>query len=618
METLFGKAVETIGSNSANLILKTRGELKVQWGNKYIDLIKDGKIASSSNTSDLFKTVSSEDEVEGTGIFINPENGEIWVSVQDTKIAIGNQDSKYISFLQKQDISANDKEVALSNIGFYYNSIDDVKAAQITSGLVYVKSEKCLYLIDSGIVTKYDVNSEEVEASSSVEEILKAGTITISSNKINSNGELNITVNEQPYLQLTANRIIVLKSVSVNDGVYIQSKNASEDSGYRLYNNTKSTLEIDNIIWRNQEQQLNKYVDGLSIFSNCTNVIVDIISEAAVQEETPEIISEETPEEQPEEEPENAQVTDTIMQCKLQYANNFNIGDFVYIQFRDSEEFQTIIVTHEQKDSNIVITISTEDGSLLKEDVIINVTYNETLSKEITLLKDTSEFKFEETLESFTLNNIEIISGYEGLITNAITDITTKTVLKTFEVVDSVNNNISILVYSKDYNLAKNKLKNSFVYKANSPLLTIEGNNINVVENSKKHSVIGDIQNIVEPEEINPSLGIFSDNLISSNATFKTRYPKYDDALQAPAENFIDSSYDQSIPNIGWVKNLIQSAIASIIPPGTIVRWHDVNPIPEGWVKCDGSNKTPRLGGYEISVMDGDGDTNHVIFIMKT
>ena len=44
-EQLFGRVYETVGSSSSDLLLKTKGQLKVKWGNKYIDLIKDGQVA---------------------------------------------------------------------------------------------------------------------------------------------------------------------------------------------------------------------------------------------------------------------------------------------------------------------------------------------------------------------------------------------------------------------------------------------------------------------------------------------------------------------------------------------------------------------------------------------
>ena len=54
--SMFGKTYNTIGSTDSNFIIKTKGDLKIQWGNKFIDLIKGGKIAENS----IFKKVNSE------------------------------------------------------------------------------------------------------------------------------------------------------------------------------------------------------------------------------------------------------------------------------------------------------------------------------------------------------------------------------------------------------------------------------------------------------------------------------------------------------------------------------------------------------------------------------
>ena len=46
---LFGRDFDSIGSSSSDLLLKTKGQVKVQWGNKFIDLLKDGKINYQGN-----------------------------------------------------------------------------------------------------------------------------------------------------------------------------------------------------------------------------------------------------------------------------------------------------------------------------------------------------------------------------------------------------------------------------------------------------------------------------------------------------------------------------------------------------------------------------------------
>ena len=41
---LFGSTYNNAGSSSADFLIKTKGKVKIQYGSKFIDLIKDGKI----------------------------------------------------------------------------------------------------------------------------------------------------------------------------------------------------------------------------------------------------------------------------------------------------------------------------------------------------------------------------------------------------------------------------------------------------------------------------------------------------------------------------------------------------------------------------------------------
>lgn len=154
---LFGKSYETIGSSSSNFIIKTQGDVKIQWGNKFIDLIKNGKIASN-NDLEIFKLVSTEEEIAEQGIYLNPETKEIWVNIDNNIISL-NGDS--VSFSKEQKYDADHKNTALINIGFYYETFQDLQEAELEQGLVYVKNDKCLYLIDNGNIIKYVPESTE-------------------------------------------------------------------------------------------------------------------------------------------------------------------------------------------------------------------------------------------------------------------------------------------------------------------------------------------------------------------------------------------------------------------------------------------------------------------------
>ena len=62
---LFGKSYRQVGDTQSDLLLKTRGNIKVQYNNSFVDLFKDGKL---NVNIDVIKKV---DKLENTnGIYI--------------------------------------------------------------------------------------------------------------------------------------------------------------------------------------------------------------------------------------------------------------------------------------------------------------------------------------------------------------------------------------------------------------------------------------------------------------------------------------------------------------------------------------------------------------------
>ena len=105
--TMFGKAYDTVGSADRNLILQTRGDLKVKWGNKYIDLIKNGKI---NVDVDLLKKIDSKDSIHKDGLYlIEKENtSEVWLSIGGSIVnLLGEVGTTYVSFLAPQDVTSD-------------------------------------------------------------------------------------------------------------------------------------------------------------------------------------------------------------------------------------------------------------------------------------------------------------------------------------------------------------------------------------------------------------------------------------------------------------------------------------------------------------------------------
>ena len=61
MAQLFGKNYQETGKSSSPLLLRSNGEIKLQWGNKFIDLIKNGKLNSQSDN--ILFTVSTKNDI---------------------------------------------------------------------------------------------------------------------------------------------------------------------------------------------------------------------------------------------------------------------------------------------------------------------------------------------------------------------------------------------------------------------------------------------------------------------------------------------------------------------------------------------------------------------------
>ena len=157
--TIGGTVYETIGSSSSNLLLKCNGTARIQWGNKMIDLIKNGKVASSDSTQIFI--ISNESEIKSDGFYIlnSEKSSQLWVCKNGKHYNLTSNEL-YISASTQQDIPVEQQKQVLENIGFYYNTLDDVNNAGITDGLVYVMENKTLYTIKDGIVSEFTRNGK--------------------------------------------------------------------------------------------------------------------------------------------------------------------------------------------------------------------------------------------------------------------------------------------------------------------------------------------------------------------------------------------------------------------------------------------------------------------------
>ena len=241
MAQLFGKNYQEAGSSSSPLLLRSNGEIKLQWGNKFIDLVKNGKINSESK--DYIFTVDTSDEIKANGIYLVTEDSSIWINVNNTKTQLSTTDTTYVSFLTEQETTSEQKQQALTNLGLIYENVDALNKAGLVTGLAYVVESNKLYLIQNGVVSEYQVTST-LPTSGKFDD-LTISNLTIKNNTINSS-QLTLAINNISYLQLNDSILcsvpfLVDKLQSIN---YNYNK-----SGFALYqDNGKSILDVDSVI----------------------------------------------------------------------------------------------------------------------------------------------------------------------------------------------------------------------------------------------------------------------------------------------------------------------------------------------------------------------------------
>ena len=265
---LFGNSYSSAGSSSSDYLIKTRGKVKIQIGNKFIDLLKDGKINVDSKFIFKEKEVGSKD-----GIYIigDGEDAKVIISIGGSQIDLkGEVGTTYVSFLGTQETTPEQKHTALQNIGFLYKNVSDVQSNGLKTGIVYVESEQKLHIVKDGQLTEFTIDFPNpypkqfvlsksdkdkgalVIKGTGIENSLAFDSLFLYSSGgntyVDSSGEVYIRLGEEEKILIGESQVVFSNNVISQT---FQSKNATESSGFRLYvDQGESTLEIDNLIVR--------------------------------------------------------------------------------------------------------------------------------------------------------------------------------------------------------------------------------------------------------------------------------------------------------------------------------------------------------------------------------
>lgn len=344
---LFGRSYNQYGDSNADILLKTKGQVKIQWGNKFIDLIKDGKIAVDSNFIFSVKDISKIGVKNGIYIV----NGEsVYLKENNSLInLIGETGNTYVSFMEGQETTPEAKHNALVNIGFIYNSLEDLTPESLKNGIIYIESEQQLYTVQEGVLSEFKVrvpnpfieqfiiqktdnkNGALIIKGSGLSNAIAFDTFTVYAENddgiIDANDSLIVKANNQNQITVNKESTTIHTSLLTNS---IKSLSATENTGFRLYfTDGQSVLEVDKIIERSS--LYNSDEEGsIILYPEYWLLNNRVIKEAIAHDDTPE-----DSEEDGNTEPTNLIDITLFQDC------TYKVGDILYTYKQEDIEEDT-------------------------------------------------------------------------------------------------------------------------------------------------------------------------------------------------------------------------------------------------------------------------------------
>lgn len=578
MAQLFGKNYQEAGSSSSPLLLRSNGEIKLQWGNKFIDLVKNGKI--NSEAKDYIFTVDTSDEIKANGIYLVTEDSSIWINVEGTKTKLNDTNTTYVSFLTEQETTPEQKQQALTNLGLIYENIDALNKANLVTGLAYVVEANKLYLIQNKVVSEYQVASA-LPTSGKFDD-LTISNLTIKNDTINSS-QLILTINNIPYLQLNDNVLcsvpfLVDKLQSIN---YNYNK-----SGFALYqDNGKSVLDIDSINWRNIDSELPKNQKTYSTYTILGNF--NIVTE--VTDESSE--------------------TESLYRLQLKYPNTISLKLSNYILAELETTYNVFLLTTK---------VQVQDDISYNQ-IVLDRNIPETHQLYVKFSDSSTKLFSKNDVKLFDVN-LSVVEAYlynNGIDTKYIVDIdnTQKhdTIPLEFEIrkVDKYYIIIKLqnTLLASDL-LNSNQLK---IYQARVPQF-IQGEGFLALrkwdsENNKYvyHTIMGTYKesNFGISDDTSNKFGFYSDDVkvsgISlSGAQFSGQLPSFTETKpdtvannQFPTMEIVNEKIKKAVDDAGDTNLALINK--NTLPKGSIVMFNNADKIPDKWQICDGTNGTPNL-----------------------
>ena len=639
-DKLFGRTYSTVGNSDSDFIIKTRGQVKVQWGKKFIDIIKDGKLNVDVT---LIKEVSSIDSITSDGIYMLEGSNTVVVRINGVTVPLVSDNSdNYVSFIRPQLTTDEQKKQAQRNIGLRYSTIQEAITDSAYNGILFIDSDKKLYIAEDGVYTEYlsDI-SNPYNKQILIKKTIKREGEGIGALVVSGNGEDNSLVigsqlqglqvykednnavvkgvgtmieiysDDSHLIELASTGVTFKTRTAIEDtlvGDMIQSTNSSSISGYRLYYDEyseESTLEVDNLITRNSVSYVDiTYSDLYDLCQSGKLKVSQLYRISDFQNEWA-LTSED----------------DIVLNDKYQMGDN---SEIIY-----DDNGQPIVETPKNVIPIVVFanTSSSVIGRYLADDIRLLIDYDISFNQNINGLTakgritkltdekgnscnyDFKHLKFKITEDGVDKWIYTFRNGEEDL---SLTDTCRNNVL-------TVNN----------YEIKSETV----TVRDNGNIVTLQGtlsdnnfgtinSNFNFSGTANKLNVSGTLENVTFKEDSTiDEVAIRSLTNVTFNESFSrtTFHSDINDvdfdttvyALLYDNEKVKDVYYNNNTVSVICIPDM--STATSGIPAGTIVMYNGTSGIPAGWAICDGTEGTPNLTGNFIKASETAGETGEFI-----
>lgn len=644
-DKLFGRTYSTVGNSDSDFIIKTRGQVKVQWGKKFIDIIKDGKLnvdVSFIGSVDSYNDIGSKD-----GLYYVKENGSIYLVVNGNKINIlGDVNGAYVSFASKQDTADEQKGQASKNLGIRYSSKDEATKYGVTNGIVFLEDANRWYIVEDGAFTLYPselespykkqliISKEDNSIGALVISgqgsgnalIFNAGSDTLSIYKdfdnysIDSSSPISTTVGTTSTAELGLDGLSLSKSLFCDS---IESSGASDSTGFKLYMlDGKSILSIDQLMVRESSDIVDITYEELVTLMDSTNLSTATRYRITDFQNEWELTTEED-------------VIDEDEQAVDENGNPL---------WQDEDETIPVIAVHKNTHPLIVSAITTSklSGTGTFDDnrewkVEYDPYYNETLS----INRYDESGNFIETVKLTAKGRITRLTDEKGNSCNydfkhlkfKITEDGVDKWIYTFRngeedlsLTDTCRNNVLTV---NNYEIKSETV----TVRDNGNIVTLQGtlsdnnfgtinSNFNFSGTANKLNVSRTLENVTFKEDSTiDEVAIRSLTNVTFNESFSrtTFHSDINDvdfdttvyALLYDNEKVKDVYYNNNTVSVICIPDI--AVATSRIPAGTIVMYNGTSEIPEGWAICDGTEGTPNLTGNFIKASETAGETGEFI-----